>query len=211
MPGPEDHRDGTAGGGVVDVDRQKAARVVVGVEQRQLLLAVHHVAGVVDVQGDGGWRHGVAGAVEVDQHSPEPDQVAQAGGVLYPRDGGLAHQVRTALGQPPAGELEGGVGAQMVEVVGILIPAGNRQDAGQQDLGQRVHDPARIASIRDHGRELLGNAQSRGGLGEQQDAAVRGQAPAVEGSCELLASHGRKRERQTRRIGHGGRGRLGAR
>ena len=99
----------------------------------------------------------------------------------------------------------------MVEVVGILIPAGNRQDAGQQDLGQRVHDPARIASIRDHGRELLGNAQSLGGLGEQQDAAARGQAPAVEGSCELLAPHRWKRERQTRRIGHGGRGRLGAR
>lgn len=96
----------------------------------------------------------------------------------------------------------------MVEVVGILIPAGYRQDAGQQDLGQRMQHPARIASIRDHGRELLGNAQSASGLSEQQDAAVRGQAPAVESSCELLAPHGWKRERQTRRIDHGGRGRL---
>ena len=210
LPGRRIIATGTAGGGVVDVDRQKAALVVVGVEQRQLLLAVHHVAGVVDVQGDRGGRCGVAGAVQVDQHPPEPDQVAQAGRVLQPRDGGLAHQVRAALGQAPAGELEGGIGAQMVEVVGILVPAGDRQDAGQQDLGQRVHDPARIASIRDHRRELLGDAQPPRGLGEQQDAAVRGQASAVEGSCELLAPNGWKRERQTRRIGHGGRGRLGA-
>ena len=126
----QDHRDRAAGGGVVDVDGQKAALIVVGVEQRQLLLAVHHVAGVVDVQGDRLGRRGVAGAVEVDQHPPEPDQIAQAGRVLQPRDGGLAHQVVPALGQAAAGELEGGVGAQVVEVVRILIATGNRQDAG---------------------------------------------------------------------------------
>lgn len=187
---------------------QKAARIVVGVEQRQLLLAVDHVAGVVDVQGDGGWRHGVAGAVQVDQHAPEPDQVAQVRRVLQPRDGGLAHQVRAALGQAPAGELEGGVGAQVVEVVRVLIPAGDGQDARQEDLGQRVHDPARIAPVRDHRGELVGNPHPPGRLSQQQDAAVRGQAPAVEGGCELLGSHGWKRERKCVKIGHGGRGGL---
>lgn len=88
---PEDHRDGTARSGVVDVDGEETAFVVVGVEQRELLLAMHNVAGVVDVQGDGIRRHGVAGAVHVDQHPPEPDQIAQAGGILHPQDGGLAH------------------------------------------------------------------------------------------------------------------------
>ena len=70
---PQDHRHRARGGGVVDVDRQEAAVIVMGVEQRQLLLAVDHVAGIVDVQGDGGWRLGVAGAVQIDQHPPEPD------------------------------------------------------------------------------------------------------------------------------------------
>ena len=37
---------------MVDVHRQEAPRVVKGVEQRQLLLAVHRVAGVVDVERD---------------------------------------------------------------------------------------------------------------------------------------------------------------
>lgn len=89
-----------------------------------------------------------------------------------------------------ASEPEGGVGAQLVEVVGVFLPAFDVQDTGEQDLGQRVHDLARIASIRDHRSKLFGNTQSPGGLGEQHDATVRGQATAIEGGCELLAPHG---------------------
>ena len=39
--------DGAAPFGVVDMDRQKAALIIMGVEQRKLLMAVRHVAGVV--------------------------------------------------------------------------------------------------------------------------------------------------------------------
>ncbi len=96
----------------------------------------------------------------------------------------------------------------MIEVVGILVPAGDGQDARQQDLGQRMHDPARVTPVGDHRGELLTDLHPPGSLSEQQDAPVRGQASAVEGSCELLASNRWKRERQTRRMGHGGRGGL---
>jgi len=44
--------------------------------------------------------------------------------------------VGTAVGQPPAGELEGRVAAQPVEIVGVLIAAGNGEDASAQDVGQ---------------------------------------------------------------------------
>src|SRR5271163_3290851 len=47
-----DDGDGLAGRRLVDVDRQKAATVVVSVPQRQLLAAVHPVLGVVDVEQD---------------------------------------------------------------------------------------------------------------------------------------------------------------
>ena len=133
---------------------------------------------------------------------------AAAAAPLQPRDGGLAHQVEAGLGQTAAGELECRIGAEVVEVVGILIPAGNRQDTRQQDLGERVHDPTRVTPVGDHRGELVGNAQSTGGLSQKQDAAIRGQASAVEGGCELLALHGWKREWERRRIGHGGRGGL---
>ena len=59
---PQDHRHRAAGGDVVDVDWQEAARVAVGVEQGQLLGAVDHVQGVVDVEGDRIGLMGVAGA-----------------------------------------------------------------------------------------------------------------------------------------------------
>ena len=37
---------------VIDMDRQEAPLVVVRIEQRQLLVAVHHIDGIVDVQRD---------------------------------------------------------------------------------------------------------------------------------------------------------------
>ena len=50
LAGPEDRRHGLAGRGLVDVDRQEAAAVMVGMEQRQLLVPVHPVQGVVDIE-----------------------------------------------------------------------------------------------------------------------------------------------------------------
>ena len=50
---PQHERDGTAAFGVIDMDRQKAALVIMGVEQRQLLVAVHDIAGVVDIENEG--------------------------------------------------------------------------------------------------------------------------------------------------------------
>ncbi len=210
LAGPQDHGHRTTGRGVVDVDRQKAAFVVVGIEQRQLLVAVNHVDRVVDVEHDRLGRRGVAGTVEVDHHPAEPDQVAQSRRVLPARHGRLAHQVRPALRQPPAGELESGVGAQGIEIVGVLVAAGDGEDARQQNLGERVNHPRRIAPIGDHGRKLPGDPHPSRRLGKQHHAAVRRQAPAVERGGQLLAPDGWKRERQSRIVGHGGCGRLDA-
>ena len=50
LAGTQDHRHRAAGRRIVDVDRQEAALVIMGVEQRQLLVAVHDVDRVVDVE-----------------------------------------------------------------------------------------------------------------------------------------------------------------
>ncbi|BCH20054.1 hypothetical protein MesoLjLa_69050 (plasmid) [Mesorhizobium sp. L-2-11] len=39
----QDHGDRTSGRGVIDVDRQEAALVVMGVEERELLMAVNDI------------------------------------------------------------------------------------------------------------------------------------------------------------------------
>src|SRR5262245_38481209 len=46
----QDHRHWFAACCFVDVDRQEAALVIMGVKQRELLMAVHRVAGIVDVK-----------------------------------------------------------------------------------------------------------------------------------------------------------------
>src|SRR5277367_631372 len=52
LAGSQHDRDRTASLGVVDMDRQKTALVVMSVEQRELLMAVRDIAGVVDVEND---------------------------------------------------------------------------------------------------------------------------------------------------------------
>ena len=68
----QDDRDGLAGAGLVDVDRLKAAAVVIGVEQRELLPAVNPVLGVVDIEHDapGDLLEAVAEHLDHRRHHP---------------------------------------------------------------------------------------------------------------------------------------------
>ena len=211
LAGAQQHRDRAAGRGVVDMDRQKAALVVMGVEQGKLLVAVHDIDRVVDIEGHRRGRGCIAGAIEIDHDPHQADEVAQRRRVLPARDGRLRAQIGAAVGQPPAGQLEGRVGAQPVEVVAVLITAGDGEDAGAQDVGQQVSNPLRIAAVRDHRGEPLGDAEPPFRLGQQHDAAVRTEAPAIEGSGDLFALDGWKPERQQGIVGHGGRGALRSR
>jgi hypothetical protein len=69
LPGTQDDGDRLAGGRLVEVDRQEAAAVVVGVEQRELLAAVNAILGIVDVEHDP-LRHVVETVAEQRDQSP---------------------------------------------------------------------------------------------------------------------------------------------
>ena len=208
LAGAQQHRNRAAGCGVVDMDRQEAALVVMGVEQSKLLVTVDDIDRVVDIEGHRRWRVGIAGAVQIDHDRHQSDQIAQARSILPARDGRLRAQVTAGIGQPPAGQLEGRVGAQPVEVVAILITAGDGEDPGAQDIGQQMGDPVRITAVRDHCGEPLGDAEPALRLGQQHDTAIRTEPPAIEGSGDLFALDGWKREWQQGIVGHGGRGPL---
>ena len=154
-------QDGDRPGGrrVIDVDRQKAALIVMRIEERKLLMAVDDIHGVVNVERQRRWRDGVAGAIEIDHDPHQADEIAQRGRVLPARDGGLRAQIGSGVGQPPAGELERRVAAQSVEVVAIFVAAGDRENPGAQNIGQPMDDPAGIAFVRDHCCEPLGKAK----------------------------------------------------
>lgn len=82
--GPQQHRHRARCRGVIDMDRQKAAFIVMGVEQRQLLMAVLDIDGVGDVERDRGRRAAVTGTVQVDHGMGHANDCAQVGRILPP-------------------------------------------------------------------------------------------------------------------------------
>lgn len=78
LAGAQDHRHRTRRVGSEGVDGKKAARVAMGVKQRQPPAAVDHVERVFDVERGRLARDGMAHAAEVDRHTGEPDEIAQA-------------------------------------------------------------------------------------------------------------------------------------
>src|SRR5512144_2905670 len=74
---------------VEDDDRLEAVIVVMGVEQPQLLAAVHRIEGVVEVEGDPPRHLAERRAVALDQRPAQADERSLPGQVLQPRDGRL--------------------------------------------------------------------------------------------------------------------------
>ncbi len=138
LAGAQEDRHRPAALDMVDVHRQKAPGVVVGVEQRQLLVPVHRVAGVVDIERDRYRRRREGAAEEVDQGGRQAPRLGPRGRVLEPAHGRLRTELRAALRRPADGQLEQRIGAQGVAIVGVFIAAGDREHAEPQHRRQRV-------------------------------------------------------------------------
>ena len=165
---------------------------------------MHDVAGIVDIQSDGGGWTGVAGAVQVDHGVGHAHHLAQGGCVLPARNSRLRAEIITAVRQAPAGKLEPWVSAQMIEVVSVFVAASDGKDAGAQDVVDAVRHEQRIARIGDQSREPIRDPQLPLHRAEQHDAAIGCDASTIEGGGQLLATDGWKMERQGRINRHGG-------
>ena len=188
------------------MDRQEAAFIEMAIEQRELLVAMHDIDCVVDIQRDRARRAGGAGAVNVDHRVAQAHHFAQIGSIFPARDGCRRAPIGAAVGQPSAGQLEAGIAAQMIEIVGILVTAGNRQHAGTQDVGHAVRHHGLIAPIGNQRRQTIGNPNPPLNRRQQHHPAIRCQTPAVKCGSELLAADRWKRERRNGSVGHGGGG-----
>jgi hypothetical protein len=203
---PQHDRDGAASLGVVDVDRQKAALVIVGVEQGQLLMAVRDIAGVVDVENDAGGRAFVRRHPCIDKRVGQMDRVFQRGRILHSRQRRLRTQIAAAFRQSPAGQLECRVGSQKIQIVGILIAASDGVDASPDHVGASMNDARRIATVGKAARQAICDAKPTLGHRQQHHAAIRSQTATVESGRHFLAPDGWKRKRQKIIVGHGERG-----
>jgi hypothetical protein len=204
LPGPQQDRHRARGGDVIDMDGHEAALVMVRVEQGKLLMPVHDVDGVVDVQRHlGGWA-GEAGAVGVDHGVGQANDLAQRRCVLPARHGRLRAQIMAAVWQATAGEFEPGVCAEVIEVVGVLVAAGDGEHAGTQDVGDAMRHEQRIARVHDQPSKSIGDPYATLGGCQQQDAAIGGDAAAIERRGDFLAADGWKEEGRGRIVKHGG-------
>jgi hypothetical protein len=123
----------------------------------------------------------------VDRRIGQSDHVLQARRIFQARQRRLRAQVDARVRQPPAGELERRIGAQTIQIVGVLIAAADRENAGPDHVSEAVRYPRGIAAVRKDPSEPIGDPKPPLGHGQQHDAAIRREASAVESGCDLLA------------------------
>lgn len=167
---------------------------MVTVPERKLLIAVDDIAGVVDIERYRLGRHGIAGAVDADHLGHHPSQFAYGRRILPAAHRRLAGKPRARSRQLAQRQAEPRIVAQRVEVVGVLVVAGDRKDARPQDVIELVGYPRLIARIGNASRQLRAEPHLTFRLGQQQHPAVTGQPTAVKGGGHLLAMHRWKRK-----------------
>ena len=118
----------------------------------------------------------------------------------------LAGEADIRAGQLARRQLEAKIVAQRIEVVGILIAAGDRQHPCLQDVAQTMDDPALVPGVGNAVGQMPGNAYPALRLGQQQHPAIRRQPPTIESGGYLLAANGWESKRNNAIVDHGGRG-----
>ena len=81
-------------------------------------------------------------------------------------------QVNAGFRQPSAGELEGGVLAQIVKIIRIRVAAGDREHTRAQNIGYRMGDQVRIAVVGDERGKGVDQAKTLVGGGKNENLAV---------------------------------------
>ena len=183
-------QDRLAGGALEDQHRLEAMSARVGVEQRELLLSVHHIVGIIDIENDAVRGLLVAPAEEIDQAASDAVEGCAVRNVLQSRERWLAHQIHAGLRVAATGDLHRRIGAQRVGVIAVLVSSRDQDHADKRHVGVGVGDAQGIADIRQRQRDHLRNAELQRDLAQHDDATVRRQVAAIERGCERLARNG---------------------
>jgi hypothetical protein len=86
--------------------------------------------------------------------------------------------------------LEAGIMAQLGGVVAVLISCCNHHDAEADDVFQAMLNPARVAQVRDAGRQHTGQPIPALDLPQQHQPGSRTHVSAIKIKQECLALHG---------------------
>ena len=168
----------------------KAILVVIGIEQAQLLMAMHRVERIIDIKHDPPGRACKRLAVKTHHIMPHPDQRARIGQVLHPRDRGLGTQGHAGLGAALQSELEAWVMAQADRIVAVFIASGNHHDPEPDDVAQDMLNLRRIAWIAQAIGEPLRQTCFAFDLAQQGQPGIRTHVCTVKSEQDRLANEG---------------------
>jgi len=185
----QDHRHRLAAYRFIDVDRQKesSAVVVMGVEQRELLMAVHRVTGIVDVERDRGWRAPVAFAEPIHQRRHQAGDLDLRRRILQPRHRGLRTQRIAALRRMAYRHLEDRIVPERIAIVGVLVARRDRKHPQPKHLLKRVLDAFGLAPVPDARRKARGQPELLLDAAQHKHARIRRKLPTVEPNAQFLA------------------------
>ena len=189
LAGAQHDRDGTRALGVVDMDRQEAALVIMGVEERELLTAAYDIAGVVDIENDRRGLPFIGGHPLIDERPREPDRILQRRRVLQPRQRRLRTQVRARVWQRPQASLKAGSARKASRSSASSYPqAIARMRPRTMSASVCVMRSGSRRSGK-HRANLSAIPNRRCRHREQHDAAIRSRSPAIKSGCDRFAAN----------------------
>ena len=191
VPWPEDRRHEVLGPLGVEGERahegQVAPRIVVAVEEAQLLLPVRGIVRGVEIDRDAADPRRpqprlVMGDDDIGQRLREPVHIPRRDRVLEAGERGLRGQCGPRDGVAPHEKLVDRVGLELGRIVRIRVAAGEAKAALPDEGGQIVFDLPRLAPFGDAGRQSGGQREFVVDRFEQDGAAVG----ASGGACRRL-------------------------
>ena len=75
----------------------------------------------------------------------------------------------------------------MIEVVGVLVAAADREHAGAEHIDKAVHDPRRIAPIREHPGQLSAKPRRRSAIARSITPPFEVRRPPSKAAVTFLA------------------------
>ena len=171
---------------VVDVDRQEAALIVMGVEQRELLMPVYDIAGVVDIE--------VTEPAPTRSVHPFIDQRARSGShragaeLLQPRQRRLRTQIPARVRQRPQASFK----PDQPQARDRRRPRSRSNRKMRARNISQLCATARVAAIRTPGQTSANPTTLR--HRQQHHAPIRSQTPAIEGAVTSGLTAGNERQ-----------------
>mgnify|MGYP000008734015 CR=1 FL=1 len=178
-PGTQNRGDQLTALPFVDMQRHETTFPIIRIEQRALLRAMGGIIRVIYIQDKRFGRRLVGGDKAIGQRLRHAIQMTARHPVLQPTHRRLTGQIVPRQRRPLTPHLESRIAAQIITIVGILIPLGDLKHPLTQQILQRVIHIPGIASIMDRLRKAMNQPDSFFDRAQKQHPCIAGDIPPI--------------------------------